>query len=136
MDANQNKAYAPKILILEQDEYLASLLHLLLSREGYLITAITDPEQALQYIRTFAAAHLVFIDQSWLLESDPKILDALRSQAEWQSTPMVALLNVFNQDNIDRLATNGIDNYLAQPFDPNELLDLIQANLRQALQAE
>jgi len=115
-----------KILIFEQDEYLASLLHLLLEREGFTINAITAIEDARAHIMAKTPPSLIFVTNRWLVDDRPIILQAMENEPGWQNVPTIMLLDYFNIDVIEHALDNGVSDYLVQPFQPGELLDLIQ----------
>lgn len=125
-DAADETATKRKILIFEQDEYLASLLHLLLQREGYGISAITAVEDARAHILAKSPPELIFITNRWLVDDRPIILQAIENEPAWQNVPVVMLLDYFNIDVIEHALDNGVSDYLVQPFHPGDLLDLIQ----------
>lgn len=115
-----------KILIFEPDEYLASLLHMLLVREGFTIQAITALENARSHILAKPAPDLIFITNRWLVDDRPIILQAIEDETNWQSVPIIMLMDYFNIDVVENAMSNGVNDYLMQPFQPGDLLDLIQ----------
>ena len=62
MDADASARTRRRILLLEQDEYLASLLDMLLHREGFEIVALTSDDHARQVIHGMTPPDLIFID--------------------------------------------------------------------------
>lgn len=114
------------ILVLEKDEYLASLLHCLLQREGFKIKVITDPGTAILHIENAAPADLIFINETWLRHKGLQLLPILHNYPGWHTVPIISLMQHYRQDEIDRELHHGITDYLLQPFDPGELLDKIQ----------
>ena len=115
-----------KILLFEQDEYLASLLHMLLVREGFSIHAITALENARMHILAKPAPDLIFINNRWLVDDRPLILQAIENEPGWQAVPTIMLLDYFNIDVVENAMDNGINDYLMQPFHPGDLLDMVQ----------
>ena len=130
LDQNPSATDAPTIIIFEQDEYLASLLHFLLSREGFIIHAITDPDQAECFVRGNRPVDLLFIDDCWLKDDDPKILEVIRNHEDWQKVPIIGLMRYFRSEDVGNALDKGINDYILQPFDVNELLDRIQQHLK------
>ncbi len=115
-----------KILIFEQNEYIASLLHLLLQREGFSISAITAIEDAQAHILSKSAPDLIFISNRWLLDDRPMILQAMENEEGWQNVSIIMMLDYFNIDVIEHALENGVCDYLVQPFEPGDLVDMIQ----------
>ena len=126
MDATKSPDTRHKILILEQDVYLASLMHLLLYREGFAITAITDVEQLQAQIQSHAAPKMLLVSHQWLRGDDPPVLKIIKEHARWQSTPMIMLMNYYDLDLIERVTALGITDHLLQPFEPVVLLDMVR----------
>jgi len=125
-DAAEASATKKRILIFEPDEYLASLLHMLLQREGFSISAITALENARGHILAKTPPNLIFITNRWLVDDRPIILQAIENEYSWQNVPVIMLVDYFNIDVIEHALDNGISDYLVQPFQPGDLLDLIQ----------
>lgn len=126
MDATKLPENRRKILILEQDEYLASLMHLLLYREGFAITAISDVEQLPLHLQSEIAPMLVFISHRWLREDEPTVLTMLTEAPHWRAVPLIMLMNYYDLDLIDHVTELGITDHLLQPFEPMALLDMIE----------
>lgn len=126
MDASNSAAKQRKILILEQDEYLASLMHLLLFREGFATSAISNVEQLPPQLQSDITPMLLFISHRWLREDDPPVLKILHKQSSLRGVPMIMLMNYYDLDLIDRVSALGITDHLLQPFEPAVLLDMIQ----------
>ncbi|MEJ2359887.1 MAG: hypothetical protein P8Z75_00465 [Gammaproteobacteria bacterium] len=126
MDASNSTANRRKILILEQDEYLASLMHLLLYREGFAINAISDVEQLPLQLQSEISPMLLFISHRWLREDDPAVLKILHEHKGLRGVPMIMLMNYYDLDLIERVSAQGITDHLLQPFEPAALLEMIQ----------
>ena len=129
MDASSAPVAKRKILVLEQDKFLASLMHMLLHREGFQLQVITDENDALGHIQVQTPPELLFISHSWLKSDDPLILQHLKGHRGWQNVPFILLLNYYDEDIIERSDSMGVSDYLIQPIDPGILLDLIQKHI-------
>jgi DNA-binding NtrC family response regulator len=125
MDATNKPDTRRKILILEQDEYLASLMHLLLYREGFAITAITDVEQLHPLLQAEYAPMMVFVSHRWLRDVDPVVLKLISDKPQWQNVPRIMLMNYYDLDLIERVTEQGVTDHLLQPFEPAALIDMI-----------
>jgi CheY-like chemotaxis protein len=126
MDATKTPDARRQILILEQDEYLASLMHLLLIREGFAITAITDVEQLQAQLQSHYAPMILFVSHRWLRDDNPIVLNMINGNPQWQSRPLIMLMNYYDLDLIERVTELGVTDHLLQPFEPAALLDMIQ----------
>ena len=93
MDASANVRAHRRILLLQQDEYIASLLDMLLHREGFEITALTCDDNARSYIKGGSPPDLIFIDNSWIINDRIEVLSELNRRIEWQRVPMILLMS-------------------------------------------
>jgi len=125
MDAKILPDTRRKILILEQDEYLASLMHLLLYREGFDITAITHIDQLLPQLEAKYAPMMTFVSHRWLREEDPVVLKMINASPNWKAVPLIMLMNYYDLDLIERLTGMGMTDHLLQPFEPAALIEMI-----------
>lgn len=117
------------ILLLENDEFVASLLHLLLHRQGFDIHAFVNSETAIPFIRQQSAPDLIFMNSHWFKDDPPLLLSAFQQQSEWRSVPVILLMNYFCAQTLEQAAHYGIKDYLLQPFEPAGLLDVIKKYL-------
>jgi two-component system chemotaxis response regulator CheY len=126
MDAGSAPLNRRKILILEQDMFLASLLHMLLHREGFELRVITSEQNALLHINNQPPSELLFISHNLLKTEETSVLQHLKEDTVWQEVPVILLLNYYDENTIAQTDELGVNDYLVQPFDPCALLDLIQ----------
>ena len=124
-DADINARAGRRILLLEEDDYLASLLDMLLQREGFEIRALNNPEGARSYLQQASPPDLVFINSGWISDKGIEVLGDYARRIEWQRVPMIMLLGFYDADKINRALELGISDYLLQPFEPGELIDII-----------
>lgn len=114
------------ILVLQEDDHVAALLRLLLSREGYCVQAISDIENAVLYIENAPPTSLIMIDDDWLQSSTPSLLPILRNYPGWHTVPIIGLMRFYDSTAVERGIYKGVTDYLIQPFDPNTLLNQVQ----------
>ena len=126
MDADANTRTRRRILLLEQDEYLASLLDMMLHREGFEIVTLTSGDNARSFIHSTTPPDLMFIDCNWISHDRIDVLADFAQRIEWQRVPMIMLMGDYNGEKIEQAMNLGITDYLLQPFEPGELLDIIQ----------
>ncbi len=125
MDASSTPVTRRKIVIFEEDEFLVSLLNLLLRREGFDITFIPDVRPAMHYVQTETAPEIIFINHHWLVDDQPHLIQTLHADNEWHKVPIILLVNYYNQEIIDHAISLGVRDYILQPFDPGVLIDLV-----------
>lgn len=125
MDANSAADSRRRILVLEEDEHLASLLYLLLCRKGFSISAFADLHSAQAYIGSNTPAGMIFVSHRWLRVEQPQILEFIARHSAWTSTPIIMLMNYYDLDLVERATMLGITDHLLQPFEPDQLVDII-----------
>lgn len=130
MDAGSAPVVRRKILVFEQDKFLASLMHMLLYREGFDLSIICTEADALDHIQTYPPPELLFVNHKWLTDDYPPVIQRMQHHAGWQDVSIILLLNYFNEEIIEHAAGMGVSDTLLQPIEPGALLDLIQKHIK------
>lgn len=117
-----------RILVIEDDPETQAMLALILSNEGYEVLPASTGPLGLELLRKMGP-DLVLLD--WMLPGMDG-LEVCRQARESSSVPIIML--TAKTETMDRVAglTTGADDYLAKPFEPDELLARIRAQLRRA----
>jgi len=121
-------AAAPtRVLVVEDDPHLAAGVMENLRAEGYEVSAASDGEQALKWLRSEACA-LIVLDVMLPGIDGFAVCRALRGQGN--NTPVLFL--TARGDPVDRVRglESGGDDYLAKPFHLQEFLLRVRAILR------
>ncbi|MGH2726147.1 MAG: response regulator [Actinomycetota bacterium] len=121
------------ILVVEDEQSIASLVTLYLSNEGFRVTHIADGAQALDAIvRT--KPDLVILDL--MLPGMDGIEICRRLRASSDRLPIVML--TARDAEVDRILglELGADDYITKPFSPRELVARVKAVLRRAAHAQ
>jgi len=107
-----------KILIVEDDENILSLLKRGFEEEGYIIDSSSDGEEA-EYLITTNSYDVIILD--WMLPSKNgiEILQSIREKNI--TTPIIMLTAKDEIDNRVLGLTNGADDYMCKPFSFKEL---------------
>lgn len=120
---------AANILLVEDEPGIQELLKLNLGQAGHQVTAASDAEDALQYLKS-ALPDVILLD--WMLPgmSGIDLCKRLRSDNRYQPVPIIMLTaRGEEQDRVAGLDT-GADDYITKPFSPRELVSRIRAVLR------
>ena len=119
----------PKILVVEDEEALATLLQYNLEKAGYLVDLARDGEEALTQVSE-QKPDLVVLD--WMLPSvsGVEVCRRLRGQADTRNLPIVMLTARGEESDRIRGLDTGADDYLTKPFSMAELIARIRAVLR------
>jgi two-component system phosphate regulon response regulator PhoB len=119
----------PKVLVVEDDEALSTLLTYNLQKEGYEVVATADGEEASHLIRE-DAFDLVLLD--WMLPSlsGIELCRRLRSRVETRNLPVIMITARGEESDRIRGLDTGADDYIAKPFSMTEMLARIRAVMR------
>ena len=123
---------AKTILIVEDDNNIADLLHLYLEKEGYQTAIASDGTQGIDLYRKLRP-DLVLLDIMLPGVDGWGVLRAIRQDSQ---TPVIML--TAKGETIDKVAglKQGADDYITKPFEMKEVLARIEAVLRRAGEGE
>lgn len=119
----------PKILVVEDDDALGTLLRYNLEREGYEVAMATDGEDALLQAEE-QLPDLVILD--WMLPkvSGIEVCRRLRQKPRSRNVPIIMLTARGEESDRIRGLDTGADDYVVKPFAITELSARIRAVLR------
>ncbi len=119
---------ATKILVVEDDVYIADLLRLYLEKEGYAVTIANDGGKGLDAFRS-TQPNLVLLDIMLPVMDGWAVCRAIRAESK---TPVIMLTaKGETEDKVTGLKT-GADDYITKPFEMPEVLARIEAVLRRS----
>lgn len=129
MTAEPRRALTPSILVVEDEDSLATLLQYNLEKEGYSVAVCADGEEALIRIDE-RQPDLVVLD--WMLPtvSGIEVCRRLRQRTETRNLPIVMLTARGEESDRIRGLDTGADDYVVKPFSMTELTARIRAVLR------
>ncbi len=118
-----------KILVVEDEEALVTLLEYNLRKEGFSVSLARDGEEALLKIDEEQPG-LVILD--WMLPkvSGIEVCRRLRAMPETRNLPIIMLTARAEEADRIRGLETGADDYLTKPFSTNELIARVRAVLR------
>jgi two-component system phosphate regulon response regulator PhoB len=119
----------PYVLVVEDEDALATLLHYNLEKEGYRVSLAADGEEALTQIDE-QLPDLIVLD--WMLPkvSGIEVCRRLRGRAETRNVPIIMLTARGEETDRIRGLDTGADDYIVKPFSMVELTARIRAVLR------
>jgi len=119
----------PNVLVVEDEESLATLLRYNLEKEGYEATLAADGEEAMLAIDE-RMPDVVLLD--WMLPnvSGVEVCRRLRSQRATRNLPVIMLTARGEESDRLRGLETGADDYVVKPFSMAELIARIRAVLR------
>lgn len=117
------------ILLIEDDELIAGLVRLLVERLGHELLWAPDGEAGKQMLQT-AAADIVILDILLPYLDGFALLKALREDPKTADLPVLVLTGKTSEADIARVVEAGANDFLAKPFQPNELSQRLTRLLR------
>lgn len=109
-----------KIMIIDHDEMTIEILKFILKREGYKISIAKDGINALERISTIMP-DLVITNIIVPLKSGLEIISYIKQN--FKTIRVVALSALGEEENtVEEAFELGVDDFIAKPFNPNELL--------------
>ncbi|MEQ1592828.1 MAG: phosphate regulon transcriptional regulator PhoB [Thiobacillaceae bacterium] len=120
---------AANILLVEDEPGIQELLKFNLAQAGHQVTATSDAEDALQFLKN-TLPDVILLD--WMLPgmSGIDLCRRLRADERYKPVPIIMLTaRGEERDKVLGLDT-GADDYITKPFSPRELVSRIKAVLR------
>lgn len=122
---------AQRMLIIEDDPDTQQMLTMILRSEGYDVLTAGNGPLGLELLRKMGP-DLVLLD--WMLPGMEGI-DVCRRAREFSAVPIIMLTAKTSASDKVAGLDMGADDYLAKPFEPEELLARIRAQLRRSTMA-
>ena len=120
--------YPPHLLVVEDDMRVRNLLRKFLTETGYMVTAAEDAASARQHL-TSLQFDLLVVDVMMPGEDG---LSLVKSVRETNAVPIMMLTAMGEPQHRIRGLELGVDDYMAKPFEPKELVLRIGSILRRA----
>jgi two-component system KDP operon response regulator KdpE len=125
-------ARPPKVLVVDDEPQIRTLLRATLGRAGYAIAEAANAREALS-AKSIDKPDLILLDLGLPDRDGLELVTALRAE------PRSALIVVSARDQTEQKVAAldlGADDYVTKPFDTEELLARVRASLRQRLASE
>ena len=119
-----------KILLIEDDQNILSLLKRGFDEEGYIIDTADDGADG-EYLALTNCYDIIIID--WMLPNKNGMDIIIHLREQKISTPIIMLTAKDNIDDKILGLTNGADDYMSKPFSFNELKARTQALYRRSI---
>ncbi len=124
-----DKTMRPRILVVEDEEAIMTLLVYNLKKEDFDVRTTGDGEEAL-YMVEEAKPDLILLD--WMLPSlsGVEVCSRLRKNEDTRGIPIIMLTARGEEADLVTGLVRGADDYITKPFSPRELIARIRAVLR------
>jgi DNA-binding response OmpR family regulator len=131
MRATENATVKPTVMVVEDDEDVMYLLTFMLSREGFHVISAKDGRQACTMIHEMNPPDLVLLDIMIPFVDGFQVMKQIKETPEWQDRPVVMLTSKTQERDIVRALESGAHDYVAKPFQPEELMARVRRFLKQ-----
>lgn len=121
----------PRVLVVEDEADLVTLLRYNLEKEGFDVAATADGEEALLLVEE-RPPDLILLDWMVPMVSGIEVCRRLRRNPETRDIPVIMLTARGEEDDRVRGLNAGADDYITKPFSPGELVARVHAVLRRA----
>ena len=125
-----NKADAKtKVLIVEDEVAIVTLLRYNLEKEGFIVVSTGDGEEAVQLVKEHRPDIIVL---DWMLPgmTGVEVCKNIRWNQDLKNTPIIMLSARGEEGDRIRGLDSGADDYMVKPFSPSELIARINAVFR------
>ena len=109
-----------KILIVEDDELMIKILKFILNKEGYQLSIIKDGLSAIEQIPAINP-DMVITDLLLPYKSGLEVIRFVKEK--FKKTPIIVLSSLGEEEHsVSEAFKLGADDFIAKPFNPNELV--------------
>lgn len=125
------KTAVKKILCIEDEPEMIDLIRLILSRRGFDVYGASGGEEGIQMIREIHP-DLVLLDLMMPDMDGWEVYQQMKAEASTRDIPVIVVTaKAQNIDKVLGLHIAKVDDYIAKPFGPQELMDSVEKVLRQ-----
>ena len=110
------------ILVIEDDEFMASLLGFMLARQNLQVTRVADGQAALAQLDGDQLPDAVVLDLMLPQVSGMQVLEGMKARQGWTDTPVLVLSALDTGGEIARAFHAGASDYVTKPFNPEEFI--------------
>ena len=117
-----------RILIADDDPVILRLIQVNLELEGYEVITANNGEEAVAQAKA-ENPDLVILDIMMPRLDGYQACEQLKSSDDTKDIPVIFLSAKAQQGDIDKGRSFGVAAYLTKPFDPTELLEVVEQHL-------
>lgn len=118
-----------RILLVEDDTFLASIISRELSSAGYAMDLASEGEAAFQQIKE-NAPNLILLDLLMPHMDGFQVLEKIKADPATSAIPVIVLSNLGDEKDIERAKKLGaLDYYVKVEFSPQSIREKVQATL-------
>jgi DNA-binding response OmpR family regulator len=117
-----------KILLAEDDEFLAALLRHRLQKDGYAVHLSQDGKSVKDYLAV-TIPDIIICDIMMPYYSGMELIDFVRNELK-SDVPIIIISSAGNEENILSAFELGANDFLSKPISPSELLVRVAKELK------
>lgn len=119
-----------KILVVEDDKFLANAYRIKFSKAGYEIKIASDGQDAIDSLETFTP-DVILLDLIMPVKDGFTVLEELKKNDKWKNIPVLVASNLGQKEDIDKSMALGAADYIVKSQMPiNDILVKINNVLR------
>ncbi|MDQ3964522.1 MAG: response regulator [Actinomycetota bacterium] len=118
-----------RILVADDDPVILRLIQVNLELEGYQVLTANNGEEAIAAANT-ETPDLVILDIMMPRLDGYQTCERLKADDATKDIPVVFLSAKAQQADIEKGKSYGVEEYLTKPFDPTELLEVVERLVR------
>jgi len=127
--ANQISKGAKKILLVEDEEIMLTLLQRKLAKEGYQISVARDGEEGLRLMKE-SKPNLVLLDIVMPKLDGFEVLEKMKGDKDLNKIPVIIISNSGQPVELDKAKALGVKDWLIKTeFDPNEVIEKVKKQI-------
>lgn len=119
-----------KILIIEDNAILSSLMQFILNKEGYEVALASTGKEALSML-TQDTVQLVITDLALPYMTGYEIIDQIRRGNLNKHVPIIIISDYRDDNSIEEGFKVGADDYMKKPISPSELISRVRIRIGQ-----
>lgn len=116
-----------KILIADDEPYVARVLKLVLQKEGYQVTCVNNGKEALD-VYAGLSPDVVVTDVKMPHVGGRKLVETIRTMESGANIPVVVMTSTLESENRDWVHDVGNVSFLGKPVSPRDLVRVISAH--------
>lgn len=116
-----------KILIVEDDNFVAEVYLAKLSEMGYETVLAQNGEEGLAELKK-GKIDLILLDILMPIMNGIEMLEEVKKNEEWKTIPVILLTNIGEKESIQKVREMGVKNYLIKShFTPAEVIEKVES---------
>lgn len=102
-----------KILVVEDDEFLANAYRVKLVKENFEVVIVYDGNEAVKFLQS-SHPDLILLDLVLPNRDGFSVLEEIKKNEEWKNIPCIVASNLGQKEDIDKALKLGADDYVVK----------------------